>query len=82
MACERRPRRAAHGRRTPNQDQNPAKDDGKPDISQIEHIIERGKSRRVHTALWNRDLREIESPADDVESISRDSTRRVRQTAS
>ena len=33
MAFARRPRWAPHGRRKPNQDKKPAKDDGKPDIS-------------------------------------------------
>jgi hypothetical protein len=45
---------------------------GSPIFPGIEHIIECGKSRRVHAAAWNRNLRGIESPADDVESISRD----------
>jgi hypothetical protein len=53
---------------------------GSPIFSGIEHIMGCGKSRRVHAAVWNRDLRGIESPADDVESISRDSTRRVRHS--
>jgi hypothetical protein len=45
---------------------------GSPIFPGIEHIIERGKSRRVHAVVWNPDLRRIESPADDVESIPRD----------
>jgi hypothetical protein len=45
---------------------------GSPLFPGIEHIIECGKSRRVHAAAWNRNMRGIESPADDVESISRD----------
>jgi hypothetical protein len=45
---------------------------GSPIFPGIEHIIECGKGRRVHAAVWNRDLRGIESLADDVESISRD----------
>ena len=45
---------------------------GSPIFPGIEHIIECGKSRRVHAVVWNPDLRGIESPIDDVESISRD----------
>jgi hypothetical protein len=45
---------------------------GSPIFPGIEHTIERGKSRRVHTAVWNRNLRGIESPTDHIESISRD----------
>ena len=45
---------------------------GSPIFPGIEHIIECGKSRRVHAVVWNPDLRRIESPADDVESIPRD----------
>jgi len=45
---------------------------GSPIFPGIEHIIECGKSRRVHAVVWNPDLRGIESPADDVESIPRD----------
>jgi len=45
---------------------------GSPIFPGIGHIMECGKSRRVHAAVWNRNLRGIESHADDVESISRD----------
>ena len=31
-----------------------------------------GKTRRLRAAIWNRDWRGIESPAGDIESISRD----------
>jgi len=72
IACEHRPRRPSHGRRTPNQDKNRRKMMGSPIFPGIEHIIECGKSRRVHAVVWNPDLRGIESPADDVESIPRD----------
>jgi hypothetical protein len=34
--------------------------------------MECAKSRRMHATVWNRNLRGIESPADEVESISRD----------
>jgi len=52
--------------------QKPAKDDGKPDSSRNRTHHGVGKSRRVHTVVWNRHLRGIESPAGDIESISRD----------
>jgi hypothetical protein len=35
-------------------------------------IIERGESRRLRAVIRNRDLRGIESPTGDIESISRD----------
>lgn len=45
---------------------------GSPIFLGIEHIIACRKSRRLRAAIRNRDLRGIESPANDVESISRD----------
>jgi hypothetical protein len=52
--------------------QNRRKMMGSPVFPGLEPIMACGKSRRVHAALWNRNLRGIESLADDVESISRD----------
>jgi len=43
---------------------------GSPIFPGIEHIIECGKSRRVHAVVWNPDLRGIESPADDVRHLT------------
>ena len=45
---------------------------GSPIFLGIEHIIACGESRRLRAAIRNRDLRGIESPAGDIESISRD----------
>ena len=45
---------------------------GSPIFLGIEHIIACRKSRRLRAAIRNRDLRGIESPAGDIESISRD----------
>jgi hypothetical protein len=73
IACGRGPRRASHRRRTPNQGQKPAKNDGSPTFLGIEmHLWDAAhpaaRAPRSGTVICV----ESNRPAGEIESISRD----------
>jgi hypothetical protein len=47
--------------RTSNQGKKPAKEDGSPIFLGIKAFVEGGETRRLRTAIWNRDSRRVES---------------------
>jgi hypothetical protein len=79
----RRPRWASHGRRTPNQDKKPAKDDGKPDISRDRtHHSVRPKPARARRDREPQFSVELNRPLTTSNQFHAISAQRPRQTGS